>query len=321
MNYESDKYRIATYEVPASQSFINVDETQVYLIQHFVGDIASFVPNPSNNGYIYAVWESIIPPGLQNILNVYGFSISMFDINGNAMNWPNTLDNLRIWDASKLTWINVGQCIAIAAPTNFKNYYVASTGVTFGPYILDSTGYIQNMTYSFPYGTPGVNTILVVVTNNTPFVRSKGFLSRNTKIEWDFGEDYLVQEGGNYAINVNLFVALNGFNVNGNTGIGDCGIYINDQLIVIQYWCLENIVQKGSNKFIQCNLSLFKNLNLSDTISVKFNCETGAFGTTFNNYNFKPTCFGEIVNPSDVFAKLGILPQANTFQIVQIDEN
>ena len=69
MNYESDKYRIATYEVPTEQeqSFINVDETQVYLIQHFVGDIASFVPPPSNNGYIYAVWEPIIPPGLRNI--------------------------------------------------------------------------------------------------------------------------------------------------------------------------------------------------------------------------------------------------------------
>jgi hypothetical protein len=318
MNYESDKYRIATYDVPAQQSFIHVDRTQLYIIQQYVGDIATFVPPALNYGYIYAVWESIVIPGNRNINTVFGFSISQFDIYGNPINWPNTIDNLRIWDASKLTWINMGQCIAIAAPPNFKNYYLATAGITVGPYIQTTADFVNNFTYSFPYGTPGVNTIPVVLTNNNSFVRNKGYVTRNSKISWDFGEDYVIEEAGNYAIAINLFIVLNGVNVNGNTGIGDCQLYVNEERVLIQYWCLENVVTRGTEKLVQINFNLLKKLNLSDIIYVQFNCETGSIGP--GPTTGKPTCFGMFENPADVFARFGILPQANTFQIVQIND-
>jgi hypothetical protein len=318
MNYESDKYRIATYDVPAQQSFIQVDRTQLYYIQQYVGDIAIFVPPPLNYGYIYAVWESIVIPGLRNITTVYGFSISQFDIYGNPINWPNTINNLRIWDASKLTWINMGQCIAIAAPTNFKNYYLATSGITVGPYIDTNNDFTSNFTYDPIYGIPNVNTIPVVLTNNNPFVGNKGYLTRNSKICWEFGEDYVVEESGNYAIAINLFIVVNGRNVNGNTGIGDCTLYVNDELVLIQYWCLENVVTRGSEKLVQINFNLLKKLNLSDIVYVLFNVETGSISP--GPWAGKPTCFGMIENPSDVFARFGIRPQANTFQIVQIND-
>jgi len=280
MNYESDKYRIATYNDSVDKTslftFATLSERQEYEPQDYIGDLAAFNPVPYD-GRVFFVWDTVIPYQLSTLA---GFCVSVNDILGFTNGFPNTTGSsvtLTIHSASSLdTKIIVADAIFLPTgqiPGYYKFYTTVVGGPTFTPWIDPSTGVTPNFFYG---GTAQENVILT--TNNNPILTIHPSVGNNYLLPFNFNNDnyYTILEEGLYSIVVQTQIEFNG------NGIGGIAICVDD---VIQLVSQKNVLNAFEFYIIILNAYLY----LSQTISVK---------VVVPSPTAKPTAWAEIFNNS-----------------------
>jgi hypothetical protein len=266
MNYESDKYRIATYNV---QSVRETLAPLKYLqscgtvlnagIQPFSGPPSPAPPTFNNVGIIYFQGQP------QNFVGWYGLYLPSTDLAENAVTWgPGIMYNLRFTSViNPNLWFQAD--FGFVADYGYYKYWV-----------IQGASKQQNGLGSMEIASAfGPQTTI----QWGPFIGNpeNGYLINQTPIPYNFDNyTYVVEQTGTYVISAHVFLAAFGtFNI-------PCGIafYINNTQIL---W---STASQG-NDFVSLDVNFNGSLNLNDEIQIRYICDNNTAWA--NLYSIYPT--------------------------------
>lgn len=277
MNYESDKYRIATWQVESVKATFGPNQ---YLIStDFVingGDvnISTGLPPlaPSGGNNVAVLYTSGFPQIFQYW---YGLYLPSTDLAGNPVTWgPGNLNGLRFTSVTNSNlWFQAD--FALGGDYGYYKFYYILGGSAaksgFGNTEIAAAFGSQNIVQWGPYVPSPQN----------------GFLINQTPLPFQFDNyTYVIEQSGIYVCNVNVLLNVNGTYVI-PPGIA---LYINN---IETNWVNSAIFSdKGTNYQLNFN----KSLNLGDTIQIRYKCDPSTAWAVFGMYSTIQTFEISLVN-------------------------